>query len=76
MSDQEKKGDHKIENKTNNPKSNKKKSSPEKDSKIIIQDYINPPSHDPSKDKVTKGLTNDECTLGGSDTFLPNFPDS
>jgi hypothetical protein len=40
------------------------------------QKYIAPPRYNPSKDKVTKGISNDESMIGGSDTFQPNFPDA
>jgi len=62
-------------NKKENKISNENKSKSSK-LKIKTQTNITPPGHDPSKDKVTKGFSNDESTLGGSDTFQPNFPDA
>ena len=62
------------ENNKKEYKNSEEKKSPK--IKAKTQEYISPPRIDASKDKVTKGLTNDESTLGGSDTGQLIFPDS
>jgi hypothetical protein len=67
------KNDNKIskENESTKEKDKEKRKGKEK-----IQELIAPPRYNPSKDKVTKGFSNDESMIGGSDTFQPNFPDA
>ena len=62
------------ENYQKEKKNTKEKKSTQKEEKT--QNFIAPPIYDASKNKVTMGLSNDESTIGGSDMFQPNFPDS
>jgi hypothetical protein len=49
----------------------------EKDVSKDVQEKIADPSHgNYRKDYVTMGLSNDESSIGGADTFMQNFPDS
>ena len=49
----------------------------EKDVSKDVQGKIADPSNgNYRKDCVTMGLSNDESSIGGADTFMQNFPDS